>query len=988
MRALLSLFLLLLLAPAAHAAWTLTIDAPPAWASGVPFEVEACVRGGGNASVQIKVDLTLEGARVGRAEGVGAGRYDAGGALDARGCRVVTVEPEDVAGDARLVVKARPETGGAARAEAEARVGLARVPVAAQDGALVPVFEGAAPRLRVVEAWGAPFAGVVLANEGDAPARLALHALEGVALPANATLAPGERAFIGERAPPDASLRHVAAALPTPRGNVTLTAARATLSWLDVGKLAPGFVADAHGARRMGAWNATPPLVATGWGGVTVLALPDAGARAVVDLIDAARDDVVGELFTLTSPEVADALLRALDRGVRVRLLLEGAPAGGVPQEEERIVAAISARGGEVAFMASAPEFPTRYRTMHAKTLVVDGARALVSTDNLVPTSFPAHPTRGGAGTRGFALIVDDATLAAWLADLVARDLAPWPDARRADADALPPPAPLPPAPMAEGVEGAALAHDGAWRAQTVSSPGGDAALVDAMANATRAIDVAMLLVDARYGADENPLLEALVAAARRGVHVRLLMDGHVGDARNEQVARRLVALATREALPLEARVDDAPRTLHAKMVLIDGERAYVGSMNWGRASARDNREVGLLLDAPEVAAWLGAWFEKDWAAEAALPPEKNGVPGASVALGLLAMAASAAVHRRVEVRKLADEEVHLVVDAAGFDGEHGRVVDGEHVVAGLLDHELERVAAAHLLGADDVAHEALAVGGEQRPAQRVEGDELVEREGQHRRVGAGDAERVVVLRRGGVHRARLLHLDLRANRPRGAHPGTHVGELEVHLEALHHDERVVAGVHEGHRLALFRDGHDDPREHAFRGAEGFREEDVLGGRDRFEGGVLAGKLHGAVGVRDPVGDGLAEVGALDRFVERADLSTRGRGEGTHLGVVLRHVGVDPEGRAAVSAVRVGEEGLGDVGAFEGGEAHEVRAGAPGVRGVVREVSVAHGGGFAFVLGERRERFDAAGEARRGEKDRDGGDKPPFHGPPSARNGS
>src|SRR5262249_3212403 len=41
----------------------------------------------------------------------------------------------------------------------------------------------------------------------------------------------------------------------------------------------------------------------------------------------------------------------------------------------------------------------------------------------------------------------------------------------------------------------------------------------------------------------------------------------------------------------------------HAKLTLIDGERVFVGSMNMDARSARENTELGLLVDSPELAA-------------------------------------------------------------------------------------------------------------------------------------------------------------------------------------------------------------------------------------------------------------------------------------------------------------------------------------------------------------------------------------------------
>jgi phosphatidylserine/phosphatidylglycerophosphate/cardiolipin synthase-like enzyme len=297
-------------------------------------------------------------------------------------------------------------------------------------------------------------------------------------------------------------------------------------------------------------------------------------------------------------------------------------------------VAGLVARGANVSFLASDPQFPARYATMHAKLVVVDREAVLVGTENFHAGSYPAAP--GSDGTRGFGVVVRNASLARAYAGVLDADLAPWPDVRAADLDALPPPAEL--AARATPA-GPVLAIAGSWNVTPIVSPDASFALVDALGAARSRIDVAMLFADARFGSGPDPFLDALVAAARRSVSVRILLDASVDEGRNRAVVERLTALAAREGLPLAARLDTWPRTLHAKTVLIDGRVAYVGSMNWGLASATHNREAGLLLESNEAAAWLGDVYDREWAGPPA--PERH-VGGAGVALTLVAITWSA----------------------------------------------------------------------------------------------------------------------------------------------------------------------------------------------------------------------------------------------------------------------------------------------------------------------------------------------------------
>ena len=54
---------------------------------------------------------------------------------------------------------------------------------------------------------------------------------------------------------------------------------------------------------------------------------------------------------------------------------------------------------------------------------------------------------------------------------------------------------------------------------------------------------------------------------------------------------------------------------LHTKMMLVDGERGYIGSENFSWTSLTRNREVGVIVTEPESVKPLADTFEKDWAA-------------------------------------------------------------------------------------------------------------------------------------------------------------------------------------------------------------------------------------------------------------------------------------------------------------------------------------------------------------------------------------
>jgi phosphatidylserine/phosphatidylglycerophosphate/cardiolipin synthase-like enzyme len=121
--------------------------------------------------------------------------------------------------------------------------------------------------------------------------------------------------------------------------------------------------------------------------------------------------------------------------------------------------------------------------------------------------------------------------------------------------------------------------------------------------------------------ADPNPRLEAVIAAARRGARVRLLLDSYFDDPEqlrsNQATVDYVRTIAAAEGLNLEARTGNPTAGgIHAKLVLVRiGEQrwAAVGSLNGGETSHKLNREVVLLVEQRNIYDRLYSVVEHDW---------------------------------------------------------------------------------------------------------------------------------------------------------------------------------------------------------------------------------------------------------------------------------------------------------------------------------------------------------------------------------------
>ncbi|UPV99656.1 phospholipase D-like domain-containing protein [Halorussus gelatinilyticus] len=359
--------------------------------------------------------------------------------------------------------------------------------------------------------------------------------------------------------------------------------------------------------------------------------LPDAPEVPVETLRRADRRILLAG-YSFASPRVADLLADAVRRGVAVRVLVDGTPVGGLSRRSAKILDSLVARGVEVRVLGG-PR--ARYDFHHAKYAVADD-RALVMTENWKPAGTGGHASRGwGAVVRSEAAAGRLAAL--FEADAGYRGAKSWSDFRRGESFT-----PAEGSPANETYP-ATFAPNSVNVSQTkvlIAPDNAEAALLDLLDSANRSIRVQQVAIGGR----KHSLLRATLRAARRGVEVRILLSSawYVAED-NRKLVRWLNDRATAENLSLDARLAD-PRgrygKIHAKGVVVDGEAAVVGSLNWNNHSARKNREVAVVLRGEEAGGYYANTFDADWKASAG---DGSGGPN-RVPVGLLAAVAVGAI--------------------------------------------------------------------------------------------------------------------------------------------------------------------------------------------------------------------------------------------------------------------------------------------------------------------------------------------------------
>ena len=339
--------------------------------------------------------------------------------------------------------------------------------------------------------------------------------------------------------------------------------------------------------------------------------------KALLELLDSATARIDIEMFIFrddaVGTRIAEALRRASQRGVAVRVLLDGLGAFAGHRRSARMLrdAGARLRWFSPLRLRLRPQFGRGNLRNHRKLVVVD-ARACWS------------------GGRNFAseYFLDEADAAAWrdlsfvvegrlVVDAVACFERDW-----ASAGGDEPPRPIPAVdPDAHGPLAQLLPSGPDRRDDTAYD-----LFLSAIHRADRSVRIAT-----PYFVPDTALLSALTLAARRGVRIELLLPARSN--------HRLSDLARRRALrSLHAAGGElwlAPQMLHAKLVVIDDEMALAGSANLDGRSLLINYELMMAFHDRDAIAAFTRWFDDERAPAAICTPKGAGL-GSDLLEGLL----------------------------------------------------------------------------------------------------------------------------------------------------------------------------------------------------------------------------------------------------------------------------------------------------------------------------------------------------------------
>ncbi|MCM8596194.1 phospholipase D-like domain-containing protein [Accumulibacter sp.] len=292
----------------------------------------------------------------------------------------------------------------------------------------------------------------------------------------------------------------------------------------------------------------------------SLIVLPDDTGRPIIEAIAAARESLRIKMFLFSDPDLLAAVIGARQRGVDVRVMLNPARRSG---EVENQGSRQALEDAGVSVEDSNPAFAVT----HEKSLVIDGETAFVHSLN--------WETKNLTETRDYAVVTS----------------------HRHEVDEI------------------VTCFDADWTREKFD-PGEDSHLIWCNINGrnrvARFIDSAnesLFLQNERY--QDEVIIERLVRATRRGVRVHVLARP-MHFLKAGKLVEGVEGLRILEDLGAKVHKLRGLK-LHAKMMLADGQRAIIGSINLAPGSFDDRRELAIEVHDEAVVGRLRQVADRDW---------------------------------------------------------------------------------------------------------------------------------------------------------------------------------------------------------------------------------------------------------------------------------------------------------------------------------------------------------------------------------------
>jgi cardiolipin synthase len=291
-----------------------------------------------------------------------------------------------------------------------------------------------------------------------------------------------------------------------------------------------------------------------------LVVLPDESAKPILDVIAAATKSLRVKMFVFSDPELLEAVIAAHRRGVKVRVMLNAARRDG---EDDNAATRKALTDAGIEVNDSNPDFGIT----HEKSMTADESLAFVKSLNWA--------TENLTETRDYAVIT---THAHEVAEIIACFEADW--------------------------------H------REKFTPGDSAHLIwcptngrERIARFIDGVQETLFVQNERY--QDAVIIERLVRARERGVTIHV-MAKPPHTLKKDKLIEGVGGMRILDDVGIKVHKLKHLK-LHGKMLLADGARAIVGSINLAPGSFDDRRELAIEIQDEEVVSRLQEVAHHDW---------------------------------------------------------------------------------------------------------------------------------------------------------------------------------------------------------------------------------------------------------------------------------------------------------------------------------------------------------------------------------------
>jgi len=344
---------------------------------------------------------------------------------------------------------------------------------------------------------------------------------------------------------------------------------------------------------------------------VCVFVAPDSSFAGIRKILDSANKTLKIMVYEFWSPDIKEKIIDALNRGVKIYLLVEGETYGTEGNYWNRDTLSELYELNRTQNKPIWIRLENTDRYLHAKVIIADGSMVFVSSENFMPTSYPPKPnaielTPYDRPSRGWGTIIKNPAIAGvyegffdsiFFSDALSREYNPEEYREAPERDGIKVFRPI-----------ASIKEFNAY-VYPVFSPDNSFDTIKWMisrANYTIYLSLMYIVSDSNV---VDQLIDELVKARNKGVTIHIILEDDFAGYYGDIVPR----LRSHGFHVVPAFSQDEILFLHNKGIIVDDVLVLIGSINWSGKALSENWEAGILIKSREVALYYKRIYEYDW---------------------------------------------------------------------------------------------------------------------------------------------------------------------------------------------------------------------------------------------------------------------------------------------------------------------------------------------------------------------------------------